>query len=112
MRRLFPRAANRLGAWRFYNGCASRVERGLEISTLAVVDLTQKGAYVLSATRAAMVQEQNNDDPFICSLATQKQIAFNELFMTEIFTKLGQDVTYWKNHPAYEEFRVFGALAA
>jgi hypothetical protein len=33
------------GLDKFYNGCAGRPERGLEISAVAVVDLTQKGAW-------------------------------------------------------------------
>lgn len=41
------------GLGQFFNGCAGRPERGLEISALAVLDLTQKGAYV-----AAVAQTQ------------------------------------------------------
>jgi len=66
----------------------------------------------VSATRAAMVQEQADDEAFVFSLATQKQIAFNELFLAEISAKLDCDLTCWKNHPAYEELRTYGALAA
>jgi hypothetical protein len=32
--------------------------------------------------------------------------------MAEISAKLEQDLTCWKNHPAYEELRTYGALAA
>src|SRR4029078_646053 len=39
------------GLGKFYNGCAGRAERGLEISALGVVDLTQKGAYVAVVTQ-------------------------------------------------------------
>ncbi|MBI3424155.1 MAG: transposase, partial [Acidobacteria bacterium] len=39
------------GLGQFYNGCAGRAERGLEISALGVVDLTQKGAYVAAVTQ-------------------------------------------------------------
>lgn len=66
----------------------------------------------VSATRAAMVQEQADDEAFVFSLATQKQIAFNELFLAEISAKLDCDLTCWKNHPAYKELRTYGALAA
>jgi DDE superfamily endonuclease len=66
----------------------------------------------VSAARAAQAQEQSNDEAFVFSLATQKQIAFNELFLTVISATLGFDLTRWKNHPAYEELRTFGALAA
>src|ERR687891_1893685 len=35
------------GLGHFFNGCASRAERGLEISTLAVVDVTRRCAFTL-----------------------------------------------------------------
>ncbi len=38
--------------------------------------------------------------------------AFNELFLAEISAKFNCDLTCWKNHPAYEELRTYGALAA
>ena len=66
----------------------------------------------VSATRAAAAQEQTSDAPFVFSLATQKQIAFNEHFMAAISAKYAYDLTCWKNHPAYEELRTYGALAA
>lgn len=66
----------------------------------------------VSATRAAATIEQTSDEPFVFSLATQKQIAFNEHFMAEISAKYAYDLTCWKNHPAYEELRTYGALAA
>lgn len=37
------------GLGRFYNSCSQRVERGLELSLVAVVDLTQNTAYALHA---------------------------------------------------------------
>ncbi len=37
------------GVGRFYNGCAQRVEKGLELSLMAVVDLTRNTAYALHA---------------------------------------------------------------
>jgi hypothetical protein len=37
----------------------------------------------VSATRAAMVEAQENEDPFVFSMATQKQVTFNELFLAE-----------------------------
>lgn len=66
----------------------------------------------VSATRAAMAQVHEKDTPFVFSMASQKQVTFNELFMAEISTKLNQDFTCWKIHPAYEELRTYGALAA
>ena len=66
----------------------------------------------VSAARAAMVKEQTTEEAFVFSLATQKQVTFNELFMTEISAKLNYDLNCWKIHPAYEELRTYGALAA
>src|SRR6516165_6539304 len=39
----------RCGLGHFFNGCASRAERGLEMSTLAVVDVTRRCALTLAA---------------------------------------------------------------
>lgn len=85
--------------------CQARNKEALDFhfnSTLATV----------SAARAAAVAAHTGDDPFVFSLATQKQLAFNEHFMAEISTKLGYDLSCWKNNPAYEELRTYGALAA
>jgi len=39
------------GLGHFFNGCASRAERGLEMSTLAVVDVTRRCALTLAAAQ-------------------------------------------------------------
>ena len=39
------------GLGHFFNGCTSRPERGLEISTLAVVDVTRRGAFTLAVAQ-------------------------------------------------------------
>jgi DDE superfamily endonuclease len=41
----------------FFNGCLGRAERGLEVSTLAVVDVTRNCAYTLAATQTPPQQE-------------------------------------------------------
>lgn len=66
----------------------------------------------VSAARAAAAQTQESAEPFVFSLASQKQIAFNEHFLAAISAKFGYDLSRWKNHPAYEELRTYGALAA
>ncbi len=66
----------------------------------------------VSAARAAAVAAHAGDAPFVFSLATQKQIAFNEHFLAEISAKFGYDLSCWKTHSAYEELRTYGALAA
>lgn len=66
----------------------------------------------VSAARAAAVAVHTGDEPFVFSLATQKQVAFNEHFLEQISAKYGYDLSCWKNHPAYQELRTYGALAA
>src|SRR4029450_2341978 len=39
------------GLGHFFNGCTNRAERGLEISTLAVVDVTRRCAFTLAAAQ-------------------------------------------------------------
>ena len=39
------------GLGHFFNGCASRAERGLEMSTLAVVDVTRRCAFTLASAQ-------------------------------------------------------------
>lgn len=50
------------GLDRFFNGCAGRSERGLEVSTMAIVDVTSNCAYTLSATQTPPQQELVNGD--------------------------------------------------
>lgn len=66
----------------------------------------------VSTARAAAVAAHTSDDSFVFSLATQKQITFNEHFLAEISAKFGYDLSCWKTHSAYEELRTYGALAA
>lgn len=66
----------------------------------------------VSAARAATLAVHTGEEPFVFSLATQKQVAFNEHFLAEISAKYGYDLNCWKTHPAYQELRSYGALAA
>src|SRR5262245_54644368 len=47
------RGKQTFGLGHFFNGCASRAERGLEISTLAVVNVTRPGASTAAPAREA-----------------------------------------------------------
>src|SRR5215471_7968435 len=40
-----------VGLGHFFNGCANRAERGLEIATLAVVDVTRRCAFTLAVAQ-------------------------------------------------------------
>jgi hypothetical protein len=50
--------------------------------------------------------------PMVFSMASQKQCAFNERYLEIISEKLDIDLSLVKNHPAYEELRTYGAIAA
>ena len=51
------------GLGHFFNGCASRAERGLEISTLAVVDVTRRCAFTLAASQTPPGEDAAQTEP-------------------------------------------------
>jgi Transposase DDE domain len=51
------------GLGHFFNGCASRAERGLEISTLAVVDVTRRCAFTLASAQTPPGEEATQAEP-------------------------------------------------
>ena len=51
------------GLGHFFNGCASRAERGLEISTLAVVDVTRRCALTLAVSQTPPGEESAKAQP-------------------------------------------------
>jgi hypothetical protein len=51
------------GLGHFFNGCASRAERGLEISTLAVVDVTRRCAFTLAVAQTPPGEEPTKAKP-------------------------------------------------
>ena len=51
------------GLGHFFNGCASRAERGLEISTLAVVDVTRRCAFTLAVSQTPPGEEATTAAP-------------------------------------------------
>jgi hypothetical protein len=68
------------GLGHFFNGCPSRPERGLEISTLAVVDVTRRGAFTLAVaqtppgeSRAPDAQEETRMDFYLQQLRAHRQ---------------------------------------
>jgi len=48
----------------------------------------------------------------VFSMATRKQLAFNEQFIKVITEKLALDLTAIKNHEAYCNLKTYGAIAA
>jgi DDE superfamily endonuclease len=51
------------GLGHFFNGCASRAERGLELSTLAVVDVTRRCAFSLAVVQTPPGEEATQAEP-------------------------------------------------
>jgi hypothetical protein len=51
------------GLGHFFNGCASRAERGLEIATLAVVDVTRRCAFTLAVAQTPPGEEATQGKP-------------------------------------------------
>jgi hypothetical protein len=51
------------GLGHFFNGCASRAERGLEMSTLAVVDVTRRCALTLAVSQTPPGEEATQAEP-------------------------------------------------
>ena len=64
----------------FFNGCAGRAERGLEVSTLAVVDVTRRCAFTLACAQtppgekgAKPTQEETRIDFYQKQLREERQ---------------------------------------
>jgi hypothetical protein len=57
------RGKQTFGLGHFFNGCASRAERGLEISTLAVVDVTRRCAFTLAVSQTPPGEEATKAEP-------------------------------------------------
>jgi hypothetical protein len=51
------------GLGHFFNGCTSRAERGLEISTLAVVDVTRRCAFTLASAQTPPGEAATQAEP-------------------------------------------------
>jgi hypothetical protein len=69
------------GLGHFFNGCANRAERGLEIATLAVVDVTRRCAFTLAVAqtppgaeeaRSKLAEEQTRMDFYTQQLRDQR----------------------------------------
>jgi hypothetical protein len=66
----------------------------------------------VNLARITAQQEQKTDGPFVFSMASIKQRAFNEHLLDLIISKLALDQTAVKNHSQFEYLRNYGAIAA
>ena len=80
------------GRGKFYNGCASRPERGLEISALAVVDVTQKGAYIAAVEQTPPTLELKKEQADATRLDHAiKQMQTARPHLPQVITHLAAD---------------------
>src|SRR5437870_7357576 len=61
------------GLGHFFNGCTHRAERGLEMSTLAVVDVTRRCAFTLAVAQTPPGEKTTKAEPEDTRVAVYKQ---------------------------------------
>jgi hypothetical protein len=66
----------------------------------------------LNLVRAEDLNARSGEEPQVFSMASWKQRQFNERLLDLFIEKLALDPTWVKNHPAYDELRIYGAIAA
>jgi hypothetical protein len=76
------------GLGHFFNGCASRAERGLEISTLAVVDVTRRCAFTLASAQTPPGEAATQAEP------EETRVDFYKQQLREHRHRLPPGVTY------------------
>jgi hypothetical protein len=78
------------GLGHFFNGCANRAERGLEISTLAVVDVTRRCAFTLAVAQTP----PGEDKPRRPQAAEETRIDFYKQQLHDQRARLPERVHY------------------
>jgi IS4 transposase len=66
----------------------------------------------LNLVRAEELNAQSGEEPRVFSMASWKQCKFNEHLLDLFIEKLALDPYWVKNHPSYDELRIYGAIAA
>jgi hypothetical protein len=66
----------------------------------------------LNLVRAEELNAQAGAEPRVFSMASWKQCQFNERLLDLFIEKLALDPNWVKNHPSYDELRIYGAIAA
>ncbi len=85
--------------------CQSRAAAVLDFHFNAVLA-------TLNLARAEELRTQPDLLPHVFSMARCKQRQFNERLLDVFIENLALDPTWVKNHPAYENLRTYGAIAA
>jgi hypothetical protein len=87
------------------NDCQARAEAALDCHFNAALA-------TLNLVRAEDLNAQSGNALQVFSMASWKQRQFNERLLDFFIEKLALDPTWVKNHPAYDELRIYGAIAA
>jgi hypothetical protein len=87
------------------NDCQARAEAALDFHFNAALA-------TLNLVRAADLNAQSGNALQVFSMASWKQRQFNERLLDFFIEKLALDPTWVKNHPADDELRIYGAIAA
>lgn len=66
----------------------------------------------LNLAKAEALKDHPAGLPFTFSMQSQKCLAFNEHLLDRFISRFGLDRTWIKCHPAYQELRVYGAIAS
>lgn len=66
----------------------------------------------LNLARVEAVNAHQSTDRLVFSMASRKQLAFNERFIKVISEQLAIDLTAILNHESYDNLRTYGAIAA
>jgi hypothetical protein len=66
----------------------------------------------LNLVRAEDLNAQSGEEPRVFSMASWKPCQFNERLLDLFIEKLALDPNWVKNHPSYDELRIYGAIAA
>ena len=98
---LFRDAKQHLG----FEDCQARNEKALDFHFNVSLS-------ALNLAKANALRDYTPGETFVFSMQSQKCLAFNEHLMNCFISKFGLDRTLIKSHPAYLEFRKYGAIAS
>jgi IS4 transposase len=96
------------GLGHFFNGCANRAERGLEISTLAVVDVTRRCAFTLAVAQTP----PGEDKPRSPQTAEETRIDFYKQQLHDQRARLPERVQYHGVHGYFAKKKYIDEVVA
>lgn len=100
----------------FFNSASHKPEKGLEISTLAVIDPDANTAFTISTRQTPPLSEiearneRNPDKPFMFSMHSIKARNFNLHMVDTIISIFDIDPDLIKNQPNFQELLTYGVI--